>query len=253
MNSIRVATWNTKQGVAPRQPAPVLWEWIARVSRAQVLVLTEARVTKNGGIPPEWQAAYTPGGLGPKRQFGTIIAARDAEIRRASYRRTGPDERYPNPVTSFAVEVHVDGELELLVMGAYGLLDERGNGFRELVAIAKELEDLRAEYGDERIVVAGDLNLWPSNVLPVAESIGLVDVTSQRASFPHLDSPRGESRIWTHKNGNKNGNGARQELDFILVSEDLADCLHDIKGGVDDFPDAWDMSDHAPVAVTVRR
>ena len=45
--------------------------------------------------------------------------------------------------------------------------------------------------------------------------------------------------------------GARQELDFISVSSDLRVGLSRIKGGVDDFPDVWDMSDHAPVAVSL--
>jgi hypothetical protein len=43
MSSLRIATWNTKQGVAPRQKTPALWEWISRDTEAQLLVLTEAR------------------------------------------------------------------------------------------------------------------------------------------------------------------------------------------------------------------
>ena len=87
MLGLRIATWNTKQGVAPRQKAPVLWDWISRETNADILVLTEARVTAEG-IPDGWQAVYTPGGLGGRRNYGTIIAARNVKIQRAEYSRS---------------------------------------------------------------------------------------------------------------------------------------------------------------------
>jgi len=250
VKTVRIATWNTKQGVAPRQKAPVLWEWITRAAEPDVVVLTEARITKEG-VPEGWQAIYTPGGLGKRRNYGTIIAARGIELRRTDFRRTQPDVNYPHPATTFAVEVVAQGKLQLVVLGAYGMLSDEGNGYEELERIIEEYSDLVAEYGRNRIVVAGDFNLWPSDVLPVMLELGLVDVTSQRDEFPKLRAPRGDSRIWTHKNGAKDTDGARQELDFIFVSSDLREGLSRIKGGVDDFPDVWDMSDHAPVAVSL--
>ena len=250
MTTIRLATWNTKQGVAPRQKAPVLWEWITRVADPDVLVLTEARVTKEG-IPDGWRAIYTQGGIGGRRNYGTIIAGRGVELRRVSYRRTKRDSQYPNSATTFSVEVASQGQPQLIVIGAYGLLSDEGNGYQELERIVQEYLDLTAEYGRERIVVAGDFNLWPRDVVPVMSELGLVDVTGQRDDFPELLAPRGESRIWTHKNGAKDTDGARQELDFIFVSPDLRRDLSQIKGGVHDFPDSWDMSDHAPVVVSL--
>jgi len=250
VTSIRLVTWNTKQGVAPRQKAPVLWEWITRVAEPDVLVLTEARVTKEG-IPDGWSAIYTQGGIGGRRNYGTIIAARGVELRRTRFRRTGRDSLYPHPATTFSVEVVISGQPHLVVLGAYGLLSEEGNGYEELERIMREYSDLTDEYGSERIAVAGDFNLWPCDVVPAMSELGLVDVTSQRAEFPKLKAPRGGSRIWTHKNGAKDTDGARQELDFIFVSRDLRGGLSRIEGGVDDFPDAWDMSDHAPVAVSL--
>ena len=250
MTSIRIATWNTKQGVAPRQKAPVLWDWITRQTKADILVLTEARVTAEG-ITDGWQALYTPGGLGGRRNYGTIIAARGVQIQRAEFPRSEKASEYPNPATTFAVEVLVEGELELVVLGAYGLLDEHENGLHELNLIAKEHFDLTEKYGLDRVVVAGDFNLWPKHLLPIAHELELKDVTSARTAFPKLREPRGDSRIWTHKNGAKDTDGARQELDFIFVSKHFDGKLKDIRGGVDDFPNAWDMSDHAPVAVTL--
>jgi hypothetical protein len=259
MPSVRIATWNTKQGVAPRKPALELWEWVTRETNADILVLTEARITADG-IPEGWEAIYTPGGLGGRRNYGTIIAARGVEIRRAEYPRIedsefddDPDDpiEFPSQATTFAVEVLVEGQLELVVLGAYGLLDEYGNGMGELSKIANEYVDLVTEYGLERVVVAGDFNLWPDDLLPLLSELHLDDVTSKRKSFPRLQDPRGGSRIWTHKNGAKNTNGARQELDYIFVGSEFDGELRDIRGGVDDFPDAWEFSDHAPVAVTL--
>ena len=250
VTSVRLATWNTKQGVAPRQKAPILWDWISKVTEADILVLTEARVTAEG-IPAGWQAIYTPGGLGGRRNYGTVIAARNLNIQRADYPRSLKPSQFPSPATTFAVEIFVRNDLELVVLGAYGLLDDNENGFGELDMIINEYIDLITEYGDERVIVAGDFNLWPVHLLPIIEELELADVTSQRTSFPKLRDPRGGSRIWTHKNGARNTDGARQELDFIFVSQHFDGKLKDIRGGVDDFPDAWDMSDHAPVAVTL--
>jgi endonuclease/exonuclease/phosphatase family metal-dependent hydrolase len=54
--------------------------------------------------------------------------------------------------------------------------------------------------------------------------------------------------MWTHKNGNS-PNAAVQNLDYIFISEHFAEIVVDVYGGVDDFPDAWDVSDHAPVVL----
>jgi hypothetical protein len=194
---------------------------------------------------------YTPGGIGGRRNYGTIIAARGVQIRRAEFPRTENASQYPNPVTTFAAEVLVEGELKLVVLGAYGLLDEHEDGLHELNLIANEYFDLTEKYGAERVVVAGDFNLWPKHLLPIVNQIELKDVTSARKSFPKLREPRGGSRIWTHKNGAKHTDGARQELDFIFVSQRFEGKLKHIQGGVDDFPESWEMSDHAPVAVTL--
>ena len=251
MPSLRIATWNTKQGVAPRQKTPVLWDWISKVTRADLLVLTEARVPKEG-VPGGWQLIHTPGGIGDRRNYGTVIAARGGvEIQRAEYKRSDPSQVYPHPATTFAVEVFIDGQIEFVVIGAYGLLHDTMNGLAEFEGIVNEYVDLIEEYGTERLIIAGDFNLWPDHLLEFTEKMLLTDVTGQRKKFPKLREPVGGSRIWTHKNGAKHTDGARQELDYIFVSDDLRDGLRDIQGGVDDFPDSWEMSDHAPVVATL--
>ena len=51
--SVKVATWNTKQGVARRQKEDVLWSWNQRTSDADIIVLTEAKDPK-AGFPQGW-------------------------------------------------------------------------------------------------------------------------------------------------------------------------------------------------------
>ena len=247
---ITVATWNMKQAVAPKKPLPELWEWIENSISPDVIVLTEARVPKEG-LPEGWQAIWTPGGIGPRRTWGTIIAARNIDIRPAEFTRNPDnDEDYksPQPGTLHTADIIIDKEVWATIVGAYGYMPESKNGWDALLGIANECADLILS-GNDRVILAGDFNLWPDHLVPIIEeNLGLVDVMSFVEDLPELEGAVGGSRIWTHKNGNS-PNAARQELDFIFVSEELSDGVTAVGGGIFDFPDAWDMSDHAPVVV----
>ena len=67
---ITVATWNMRQAF-PKKPLPELWEWIETVITPDVIVLTEARVPKEG-LPEGWQAIWTVGGTGTRSTWGVI-------------------------------------------------------------------------------------------------------------------------------------------------------------------------------------
>ena len=247
---ITVATWNMKQAVAPKKPLPELWDWIENVINPDVIVLTEARVPKEG-LPEGWQAIWTPGGIGPRRTWGTIIAARNVDIRPAEFTRNPDnDEDYksPQPGTLHTADIIIDNEVWATIVGAYGYMPESKNGWDALLGIANECADLILS-GNDRVILAGDFNLWPDHLVPIIEeNLGLVDVMSFVEDLPELEGAVGGSRIWTHKNGNS-PNAARQELDFIFVSEELSDEVTAVGGGIFDFPDSWDVSDHAPVVV----
>ena len=63
----------------------------------------------------------------------------------------------------------------------------------------------------------------------------------------------GGTRVWTHKNtGHPDKKAAVQELDFIFATEDLWEELINVQAGIEDFPDAWTVSDHAPVVAEFR-
>ena len=247
---ITVATWNMKQAVAPKKPLPELWDWIENSISPDVIVLTEARVPKEG-LPEGWQAIWTPGGIGPRRTWGTIIAARNIDIRPAEFTRNPDnDEDYksPQPGTLHTADIIIDKEVWATIVGAYGFMPESKNGWDALLGIANECADLILS-GNDRVILAGDFNLWPDHLVPIIEeNLGLVDVMSFVEDLPELEGAVGGSRIWTHKNGNS-PNAARQELDFIFVSEELSDEVTAVGGGIFDFPDSWDVSDHAPVVV----
>lgn len=247
---ITVATWNMKQAVAPKKPLPELWDWIENSISPDVIVLTEARVPKEG-LPEGWQAIWTPGGIGPRRTWGTIIAARNVDIRPTVFTRNPDnDEEYkaPQPGTLHTADIIIDKEVWATIVGAYGFMPESKNGWEALLGIAHECADL-LDSGIDRMILAGDFNLWPDDLVPIVEEhFGLIDVMGSVEDLPELEGAVGGSRIWTHKNGNS-PNAARQELDFIFISEELSDEITAVGGGINEFPDAWDMSDHAPVVV----
>ncbi len=250
MGTFRIATWNTKQGVAPRQKDPELWRWIQETIAPDLIVLTEAKPPKTG-FPKDWSGIWVPGGVGNRRPFGTVIAGKNVELKSTEFRRrsTKSLESRPNPAATFCVDVLRKGELLLRVMGHYGLMLGDKNGLDALDCLNKEVDDVLREHSDTRFVVAGDFNLWPNYVVRDFEAIGMISATDLRKTFPTLRDPQSGTRIWTHKNGAKASDGMRQELDFIFISKDLKKKFVSTKGGVGDFPDAWDMSDHAPVAV----
>ncbi len=250
MGKFRIATWNTKQGVAPRQKELELWKWIQATIAPDLIVLTEAKTPKVG-FPKGWSGVWLPGGVGNRRPWGTVIAGRNVELVRTDFKRrkTKSEANRSNPATTFCVDVRLDGEVFCRVMGHYGLMLDSMDGLDALRLLHRELDDVISEHGDKKLVVAGDFNIWPDYVVDSFRDIGLTSVTDLRKTFPTLRDPQYGSRIWTHKNGAKTSDGMRQELDFIFISKDLKKKFVSTKGGVGDYPDAWEMSDHAPVTV----
>ena len=250
MGKFRIATWNTKQGVAPRQKEPELWKWIQETIDPDLIVLTEAKAPK-AGFPQGWSGIWVPGGVGKKRPWGTVIAGRNIELVKTDFKRrkTKSEANRPNPSTTFCVDVRLDGEVFCRVMGHYGLMLDSMDGIDALRLLHREIDDVISEHGDKKLIVAGDFNIWPDYVVDSFRDIGLTSVTDLRKTFPTLRDHQYGSRIWTHKNGAKTSDGMRQELDFMFISKDLKKKFVSTKGGVGDYPDAWEMSDHAPVTV----
>ena len=194
-----------------------------------------------------------------------MIAARGVEMREIDcVSKGGPrvDELWPG--TMLAADVYVEGARWGTIVGLYALTVDRdgkkcGHGRHTSRRQIRHIDLLVRSRTGGRLIVAGDFNIWPCD-LPRRwlKSNGLIDLAAATASQrPPLEGCSGCTEdeqcghLWTHRNGNKPG-AARQQLDFIFASRSLADALTGYGGGVESFPDAWDVSDHAPVFADFR-
>lgn len=257
---MRIATWNMKQAVGPKQPLPQLWEWARDVIEPDVVALTEAKVPKTG-LPAGWTALWQPDGIGPRRRWGTVLAARGVELRPVEAVTVGRRtlRMAPHwPATTVVADVMRNGERWATVVGLYALTVDQdgsscGHGGYSLPRSLRDLEPLLDSDRGSRVVIAGDFNLWPQDVQrPIAgyDLVDLIEFTGNERSplerCAQCEGAPGCGHLWTHRNGNSPG-AKVQQIDFILATEAMTSELSHVYGGVGDFPDAWDVSDHAPV------
>jgi len=73
----------------PRRPLGDLWRWAEKRIDPDVVVLTEAKVPKDG-LPTGWDAIWSSDGIGGTRRWGTVIAGRGVKLRRVSEVQVGP-------------------------------------------------------------------------------------------------------------------------------------------------------------------
>jgi exonuclease III len=254
---MRVATWNMQQ-VAPRKPIEKRWEWIENTIDPDVIVLTEAALPKTG-LPAGWSAIWTEGGVGESRRWGTIIAGRNVEVIPISDRRSKLRRRpleFSWPAVAQVAEVRANGSHWGLVVGLYGItMDVQGNsvghGRRSVPQLLREVAPVVDKA--DRVVVAGDFNLWPADKPSELHRLGLIDLVEATASQrPVLTGCSGCGmgtncgHMWTHRNGTS-PNAAVQHLDYVFATPPLVKKLSSVRGGIRDFPEAWEYSDHAPV------
>ncbi len=260
VDTMRVATWNMKQAVAPRKPLPDLWAWLEQRVDPGIVVLTEAKVPKVGP-PAGWRVHYTPSGIDHKRRWGTVIAARDATLVPVTSVRSGSEEvplSFPYPGALEIANVMVDGARWATIVGLYGLTIGRngkscGSGDYTVHRMLRGIAPLFGSELADRLIVAGDFNLWPHSVRNDMWETGLIDVVDHTADTrAPLEGCSGCyynercGHLWTHRNGN-GPNSTVQQIDFVFASKQLVAQLSAVYGGSQAFADAWDVSDHAPV------
>lgn len=264
---VRVATWNMKQ-VAPRQPLDERWRWMSEEIDPDVIVLTEAKVPDDGP-PSGWQALWVEGGMGPRRRWGTVLAGRTdrgitlREIAQAPAGSQGgatgvisPETTWPAAVRIADVLVH--GDRWATIVGLYGVTQTPdrvscGHGRASIPHLLEQLDALLHELRRDRLIIAGDFNLHPIDMPRSTDRYRLTDLVDYTADErPALDGCTGCGlgrrcgHLWTHRNTNNPG-AAVQQIDYILATKQLRNELVSVLGGVGDFPDVWDVSDHAPV------
>ena len=265
--NMKVVTWNTQGMKTGGDKISTQWKWVEETVDADIAVLTEAKVPVSG-IPTGWNAFYKPGGIGPSRRWGTIVAARNYEIRDVTDGVSGlrgfkVNHTWPGTVT--IADIMVNGKLYATVVGVYGItldLDGKSNstGWVSVPTIFDDLRDLFSSRRGKRLIIAGDFNLLPEsmNYFQPKKMINVVELTA--SARPRLNGCTGCSmgddcgHMWTHKNGNQPG--ARvQHLDNVFVSKELVGDIVSVVGGIADFPSImnaegkWELSDHAPVVV----
>lgn len=263
---IRLATWNMKQAVAPKKPLADLWHWVEERIRPDIVVLTEAKVPKNG-LPEGWNAILTPGGMGPTRPWGTIIAGRGVELRRVSEVRVGGSTsrlqaRWPAALQ--VADVYVGRKRWATVVGLYAVTRDKNdkpcfNGSYSAPLLLDVVRPLLESDRGNRVIVAGDFNLWPiympNRKLANLRLTDLLEFSGQ--ARPPLErcancaGRPGCHHVWTHKNP-RGPNAAVQQIDFIFGTGTIRRDLVRVYGGVGDFEDAWDVSDHAPLVAEFR-
>jgi hypothetical protein len=128
---MKVATWNIKQAVAPKKPLEDLWEFAAYGIGVDVMVFTEGKVPADG-LPDGWTAVWRAEGIGERRRWGTVIAARNGvelvDITNGVDGDGGFVIGHSWPGTVTIVDVVQDGETVLTVAGVYGITqDGEGN------------------------------------------------------------------------------------------------------------------------------
>jgi len=261
---VRVATWNLKQAVAPLAKPTELWAWLDQQAAPHIMVLTEAKVPTTG-VPDGWQAQWREGGMGPRRRWGTVLAGRGVELTPVT---TIPgadgvislDESWPGSVE--VADVSVDGRYWATVVGMYAAtLDSEGkscgHGRYTTPMTLRHLKPLFSSFRGERLILAGDFNVLPRD-LPARtfERFGLVELAAHTAAAreplagcTECDDPARCGHMWTHRN-TSGKNHRVQHIDFIFASTQLLPTLSTFTGGIEAFPDAWSMSDHAPLLAT---
>ena len=258
---MRIATWNLKQAMKPNRSPAELWSWAEKQIDPSVIVFTEAKVPDTG-VPDGWSAVWNPDGVAHDRKiWGTVIAGRGVELDKVTHVRTGFRRRTITPMFRGAVEVvdvYESNSFWGTVIGLYAVNrdlrgNKHGNGQYSLTRSLEELDPLIRDRRRGRLILAGDLNLLPIDVQGMVEPYGFTDLVAATAhARPALAGCKrcnlGKEcgHMWTHRNGNSPG-ASVQNIDYMYGNEIALSEVLEVSGGIRDFPDAWEMSDHAPV------
>jgi len=261
---MRLATWNLNAPFTSAESRLSQWNWLATTVDADVAVLTEAQLPEQG-LPAGWSAVHRDGGIDTRRKWGTIIAARNGyelrDITNGVTGRRGFNLSHSRPGAVTVTDVQRNGKLLVTVIGVYALTTDSlgrktGNGYASLLEILSDLQPLFESDRRKRLVLAGDLNLWPTD-LPKEIYRGFFDAVLEteksrwEPGYCCVCEPDTKcGHLWTH--WNRSAPNKIQNLDYIFISKKLYLRLGAVTGGRRDFPDSDKWSDHAPVVADLR-
>jgi hypothetical protein len=150
------------------------------------------------------------------------------------------DTKFPGSLT--AADVWVDDEYFACVVGIYlpyrkdANKDFIGHPTLDLIEIKKDFKNIFT-HCDGQLIVAGDLNDMHSCIPEPLGKLGLVDPFED---YEHVTF----RQDWDHD--------GTYRMDYIYLSPELADRITAFSGGIDDFPDSLNVSDHAPLLLELK-
>ena len=248
--TLNLNTWinKAKKNIRNEQ----IWQWAFDNIPSDVYVFTEAQTPPPASVTRlGWLVAHRPGGFPGVSGWGTIIAVRPGSGLQLEYLTTiegrAPyvlDTAFPGSLT--AANLLQGDRVIATVVGLY--LPYRkdaqkqfiGHPSSDLAMLRPDFEAILSRY-ETPLIVAGDLNYEYSDVPAALDSLGnrhtrLVDPFQKQ-------NPLTFEQDWKpHR---------RFKLDYIYLSRDLAKHVVAQRGGYEDFPTALQISDHAPLQVTI--
>ena len=250
---IRIATWNLNtwlnrrdRGISNSQ----LWQWADTHIAADVVVFTEAQTPPpRDVIEGQWTTAHRPDGFPGVSRWGTVIAARtssNVHVRRITH--VGADKSYEVdsnfPGTFTAADLFFDDRCIATIIGLHLRYRKDKNGKfmghpeDDLDALKKDFETI-FRYRKKPLIVAGDFNYEMEEMPTVLKKLGKQD-------FALIDAFNDQIQATFEQDW---GDRHWFRLDYLFLSKVLHDKIVDRNGGLNKFPTALAVSDHAPLVV----
>ena len=240
---MRIATWNLNTWINRKNGIDnsVLWNWADDNLAADLVIFTEAATPPPTAVRAQgWNVVHRSGGFPNRSNWGTLIAGRNMRIEHLTHvgeKKYELDTKFPGSLT--AADVWVNDEYFACVVGLYlpyrkdAKKEFIGHPSSDLLILKKDFERI-LEHCDASLIVAGDLNDIHSYVPEPLDALGLVD--------PFEDCDLITFRQdWDH-------NGLFL-MDYIYMTPNLQSFVTARSGGMDDFPGAFSVSDHAPLLI----
>jgi exonuclease III len=243
---MRIATWNLNTWINRKNGIDnsTLWNWADDNLAADLVIFTEAATPPPPVVRARgWNVVHRPGGFPNRSSWGTLIAGRNLRVEHLTHvgkKKYELDTKFPGSLT--AADVWVDDEYFACVVGIYlpyrkdANKDFIGHPTLDLIEIKKDFKNIFT-HCDGQLIVAGDLNDMHSCIPEPLGKLGLVDPFED---YEHVTF----RQDWDHD--------GTYRMDYIYLSPELADRITAFSGGIDDFPDSLNVSDHAPLLLELK-
>ena len=241
---MRIATWNLNTWINRKNGIDnsTLWNWADDNLAADLVIFTEAATPPPPAVRAQgWNVVHRPGGFPNRSNWGTLIAGRNMRIEHLTHvgkKKYELDTNFPGSLT--AADVWVNDEYFACVVGLYlpyrkdAKKEFIGHPTSDLLTLKKDFQQI-LEHCDGSLIVAGDLNDMHYRTVP--KPLGALGLVDPFKNHDHVTF----RQDWDHE--------GLFLMDYIYMTPRLADRITAFSGGMDDFPDAFSVSDHAPLLI----